>query len=154
TFIQPIINRIEMLSTGVRTLVGIKVFGPDLETINRTCSDIEAAVKDVKGARDPLIAQSWGEAYLQIDIHREKAERYGISVEDIQNEIGVALGGRVITYTVEKRERFPVRIRYARANREDEEAVKRLLVSPGSMAKPMSLAIASKSMPSSAMGAE
>ncbi|MCI0738776.1 MAG: efflux RND transporter permease subunit [Gemmataceae bacterium] len=154
TFIQPIINRIEMLSTGIRTLVGIKVFGPDLATINRTCSDIEAAVKPITGARDVLIGQIAGEGYLQIDIDREKAARYGISVEDIQNEIEVALGGRIITYTVEKRDRFPVRIRYARASREDEEAVKRLLVSAGSMAKPMPLGIRSNSMASSASDAD
>ncbi len=147
-FIQPIINRIEMLSTGVRTLVGIKVFGPDLATINGVCQDIEAAVKPVAGARDVLVAQSWGKGYLEIDIDRAKAARYGISVEDIQNEIEVALGGRVITYTIEKRHRFPVRIRYARASRDDEEAVKRLLVSPGSMAKPLSLTIPSMTSPS------
>ena len=63
-----------------------------------------------------------GKGYLQIDIDREKAARYGITVEDIQNEIEVALGGRAVTFTVEKRDRFPVRIRYARASREDEEA--------------------------------
>ncbi len=75
-----------------------------------------------------------GKGYLQIDIDREQAARYGISVEDIQNEIEVALGGRAVTYTVEKRDRFPVRIRYARAEREDEESIRRLLVSAGSMA--------------------
>src|ERR1051326_9160949 len=74
-----------------------------------------------------------GKGYLQIDIKREDAARYGISVEDIQNEIEVALAGRAVTYTVEKRERFPVRIRYARAEREDEDSIKRLLVSAGGM---------------------
>ena len=68
-----------------------------------------------------------GKGYLEIDIDREQAARYGISVEDVQTEIEMALGGRVVTYTVEKRDRFPVRVRYARASREDEEAVKRLL---------------------------
>jgi Cu(I)/Ag(I) efflux system membrane protein CusA/SilA len=131
-FTQPIINRIEMLSTGVRTDVGIKVFGPDLETINRVCKDIEAAVKPVTGGRDVIAAPIMGKGYLEIDIDREKAARFGITVDDIQSEIEVALGGRIITYTVEKRERFPVRIRYGRAFREDEEAVQRLLVSPGS----------------------
>jgi Cu(I)/Ag(I) efflux system membrane protein CusA/SilA len=154
-FIQPIINRIEMLSTGIRTTVGVKVFGPDLGTIGKVCKDIEAVLKPITGARYVLAAlDTQGKAYLEIDIDREKAARYGISVEDIQNEIEVALGGRVITYTIEKRDRFPVRVRYARENREDEEAVRRLLVSPGSMAKPMALAIPSKSMPSSSMEKE
>ncbi len=146
-FIQPIINRIEMLSTGIRTTVGVKVFGPDLPTIDQVCKDIEAVLKPITGARYVLAAlDTKGKGYLQIDIDREKAARYGISVEDIQNEIEVALGGRVITYTIEKRERFPVRVRYARDNREDEEAVKRLLVSPGSMARPMALTVPSSSM--------
>ncbi len=140
-FTQPIINRIEMLSTGVRTDIGIKVFGPDLETIDRVCKDIEAAVKPITGARDAIAAPVMGKGYLEIEIDREKAARYGISVEDIQNEIEVALGGRVITYTVEKRDRFPVRIRYARTFREDEAAVRRLLVSPGSMAAPAAMEI-------------
>jgi Cu(I)/Ag(I) efflux system membrane protein CusA/SilA len=132
-FTQPIINRIEMLSTGVRTDIGIKVFGPDLATIERVCKEIEAAVKPIRGGRDVIAAPIMGKGYLEIDIDREKAARFGISIEAVQNEIEVALGGRVITYTVEKRERFPVRIRYARAFREDEEAVRRLLVSPGGM---------------------
>jgi Cu(I)/Ag(I) efflux system membrane protein CusA/SilA len=135
-FTQPIINRIEMLSTGVRTDIGVKVFGPDLATIDRVCKDVEAVLKPIHGARDVIAAPIMGKGYLEIEIDREKAARYGISVEDIQNEIEVALGGRVVTYTVEKRERFPVRIRYARAFREDEDNVRRLLVSPGSMSAP------------------
>jgi Cu(I)/Ag(I) efflux system membrane protein CusA/SilA len=145
-FTQPIINRIEMLSTGVRTDIGIKVFGPDLTTIERVCKEVEAAVKPISGARDAIAAPFMGKGYLEIEIDRKKAARYGISVEDIQNEIEVALGGRVITYTVEKRDRFPVRIRYARVYREDEETVKNLLVSPGSMSVPMPLALAGTGM--------
>ncbi|MFM9963974.1 MAG: efflux RND transporter permease subunit [Planctomycetaceae bacterium] len=132
-FTQPIINRIEMLSTGVRTDIGVKVFGPDLETIDNVCKQIEAALKPLNGARDAIAAPVMGKGYLQIDIKRPVAARYGISVEDIQNEIEVALAGRVVTYTVEKRERFPVRIRYSRVSREDEEAIGKLLISPGSM---------------------
>ncbi|HEV3004543.1 MAG TPA: efflux RND transporter permease subunit, partial [Pirellulales bacterium] len=133
-FTQPIIARIEMLSTGVRTDIGVKVFGPDLEIIELVCKDIEAALKPLKGARDVLAAPIMGKGYLQIDIDRKQAARYGISIEDIQNEIEVALGGRAVTFTVEKRNRFPVRIRYARAQREDEESIRRLLVSPGGAA--------------------
>jgi Cu(I)/Ag(I) efflux system membrane protein CusA/SilA len=132
-FTQPIINRIEMLSTGVRTDIGVKVFGPDLDTIDGVCKQIEAALKPVKGARDVIAAPIMGKGYLDIDIDREAAARYGISVEDIQNEIEVALAGRAVTYTVEKRERFPVRIRYARSSRESEESIRRLLVSPNAM---------------------
>ncbi len=132
-FTQPIINRIEMLSTGVRTDIGVKVFGPDLETIDRVCKEIESVLKPVSGSRDVVAAPIMGKGYLQIDIDRKAAARYGISVEDIQNEIEVALAGRTVTYTVEKRERFPVRIRYARVNREDEESIRKLLVSSNGM---------------------
>jgi Cu(I)/Ag(I) efflux system membrane protein CusA/SilA len=135
-FTQPIINRIEMLSTGVRTDIGVKVFGPDLETIDRVGKEVEAALRPINGARDVIAAPIMGKGYLQIDIDRERAARYGISVEDIQNEIEVALAGRAVTYTVEKRDRIPVRIRYARSQREDEESIKRLLVSPGGMSGP------------------
>jgi Cu(I)/Ag(I) efflux system membrane protein CusA/SilA len=134
-FTQPIINRIEMLSTGVRTDIGVKVFGPDLDSIDRVCKDIEAALKPLNGARDTIASPIMGKGYLQIDIDRKAAARYGITVEDIQNEIEVALAGRAVTFTVEKRDRFPVRIRYARAQREDEESIRRLLVSPGSMGR-------------------
>ena len=133
-FTQPIINRIEMLSTGVRTDIGIKVFGPDLETVNRVCQEIERAVKPVRGARDVVAAPIMGKGYLDITIDRQRAARYGVTVEDVQTEIETALGGRVVTYTVEKRERYPVRVRYARARREDEEAIQRLLIPAGNTA--------------------
>ena len=135
-FTQPIINRIEMLSTGVRTDIGVKVFGPDLDTIDRVCKEVEAALKPVNGAREVIAAPIMGKGYLQIDIDRRQAARYGISVEDIQREIELAVGGRAITYTVEDRQRIPVRVRYARASRDDEESIKRLLISPGGAASP------------------
>lgn len=133
-FTQPIINRIEMLSTGVRTDIGVKVFGQDLETIDRVCKEIEGALKPISGARDVIAAPIMGKGYLEVNIDRVAAARYGISVEEIQNEIEVAFAGRTVTYTVEKRDRFPVRIRYARVNREDEESLRKLLVSSGGMA--------------------
>jgi Cu(I)/Ag(I) efflux system membrane protein CusA/SilA len=136
-FTQPIINRIEMLSTGVRTDIGVKVFGPDLDTIDRVCKDIEAALKPINGARDVVAAPVMGKGYLEIDIDQEKAARYGISAEDVKNTVEVALGGQAVTQTVEGRERFPIRIRYPRSQREDEETVKRLLVSGGAMAGPL-----------------
>jgi Cu/Ag efflux pump CusA len=130
---QPIINRINMLSTGVRTPVGVRVFGPDLDTINHVCQEIATAIKPLKGAENVIATPVMGKGYLEITIDRQKAARYGIRVGDIQDTIEVALGGKVITQTVEGRDRFPVRIRYARDFREDEQQVKRLLVS-GSMA--------------------
>jgi copper/silver efflux system protein len=121
----------EMLSTGVRTDIGVKVFGPDLETVMRVCQEIEAVLKPVRGARDVVAAQAMGKGYVEVVIDREEAGRFSVSVEDVQTEIEMALGGRVITYTVEERDRFPVRVRYARAYRDDEEAIRRLLIAPG-----------------------
>jgi Cu(I)/Ag(I) efflux system membrane protein CusA/SilA len=144
---QPIIARIEMLSTGVRNDVGVKVFGRDLQTIDRVSKDIAAALAPLRGAQGVLAWQIRGKDYLEVQIDRQRAARYGVSVADVQDTIEVALGGRVITQTVEDRNRFPVRVRYARADRGDEEVVKRLLVSggtaapaPGAMAAPAMVA--------------
>ena len=128
---QPIINRIDMLATGVRTMIGVKVFGDDLDKIQAVSEEVAAALRQVRGAVDVFPDQNVGKGYLEITIDRKKAARYGINVGDIQDVIEVALGGKTITNTVEGRQRFPVRIRYARAWREDEEAVKNLLVSAG-----------------------
>lgn len=133
-FTMPIVNRIDMLSTGVRTDIGVKVFGPDLATVDKVSRDIESVLKPITGASDVIASPIMGKGYVEIEINREKAARYGISVEDIQTEVEVALGGRVITHTVEKRDRFPVRVRYARSHREDETSVRRLLISTGSLA--------------------
>src|SRR5207247_418338 len=97
---QPIANRIDMLSTGVRTQIGVKVFGPDLETINRVCKEIEQALKPIRGAQDVIAEPIMGKGYLEIKIDRQKAARYGVRVGDIQDTIDVALGGRVLPQPV------------------------------------------------------
>jgi Cu(I)/Ag(I) efflux system membrane protein CusA/SilA len=130
-FTMPIVNRMDMLSTGVRTDIGVKVFGPDLETAERVSKQVEAALKPVRGASDVIASPIMGKGYLEIEVDRVKAARYGIAVEDVQSEIEVALGGKVVTYTVEKRDRFPVRIRYHRTAREDEASVRNLLIAAG-----------------------
>jgi copper/silver efflux system protein len=126
---QPIINRIDMLATGVRTMIGVKVYGDDLNEIQNVANDVAAALKNVRGAADVFPDQIIGEGYVEIDIDRERAARYGVSVGDVQDVIETALGGKVVTTTVEGRERYPVRIRYARDFRADEESVKNLLIS-------------------------
>lgn len=128
---QPIINRIDMLATGVRTMIGVKVFGDDLEEIQRVSQQIAEVLKPIRGAADVFADQTVGKGYIEIRIDRVRAARYGVSVGDLQDVIEVALGGRTITTTVERRERFPVRLRYARAFREDEESIKELLVGAG-----------------------
>jgi Cu(I)/Ag(I) efflux system membrane protein CusA/SilA len=129
---QPIINRVDMLATGVRTMIGVKVYGDDLNAIQKVSERVAQVLKKIRGAADVFPDQIVGEGYLEIDIDREKAARYGVSVGDIQDVVETALGGQVVTTTVEGRERFPVRIRYARDFRLDEESIKQLLVSGGS----------------------
>jgi Cu/Ag efflux pump CusA len=126
---QPIINRIDMLATGVRTMIGVKVYGDDQNEIQNVAQQVANVLTTVPGAADVVPDQIVGEGYLEIEIDREKAARFGINVGDIQDVVETALGGQTITTTVEGRERFPVRIRYARDFRVDEESVKRLLVS-------------------------
>lgn len=125
---QPIINRVDMLATGVRTMVGVKVFGDDLYRIQEISERIAAELKAIPGAVDVFPDQIVGENYLEIDIDREKAARYGVAVDDIQMVIETAVGGMPITQTVEGRRRFPVRVRYAGDFRADEEAIGRILV--------------------------
>ena len=131
---QPIINRVDMLATGVRTMIGVKVFGTRLEDseggkgIQTISNEIAAVLKKIPGAADVSPDQIVGENYLEIAIDREKAARYGVNADDVQSVIEVALGGKEITMTVEGRQRFPVRVRYPRDWLEDEEMVKGILV--------------------------
>jgi Cu(I)/Ag(I) efflux system membrane protein CusA/SilA len=128
---QPIINRINMLATGVRTDVGVKVFGPDLAQIQRVAQDVAAALRPIRGAVDVVPDQVVGKGYVEIDIDRERAARYGVNVGDVQDVVEVALGGTPVTTTVEGRERHPVRIRYARDYRADEDSLRQILVAGG-----------------------
>ena len=127
-FTQPIINRIEMLATGVRTPVGVKVFGDDLDEIQRVSLEIAEVLRGVRGANGVVPDQIVGKGYVEVDIDRAKAARYGVQVGDIQDVVEVAMGGKTLTTTVEGRRRFPVRVRYARDFRVDEEALKNTLV--------------------------
>src|SRR5437867_1183990 len=125
---QPIRNRIDMLSTGIRTQVGIKVFGSDLETIEKKSIEIERVLHQVLGAADLYAERITGAPYLEMHIDRTAAARYGINVGDAQDVIESAIGGKNGTFTVGRRERFPVRVRYARDFREDIEALANVLV--------------------------
>ncbi len=128
---QPIINRIDMLATGVRTMIGVKVFGNDINKIQEVSEQVAAVLRKIPGAVDVFPDQNIGKGYLEIVIDRQKAARYGVNVGDIQDVIEIALGGKPITMTVQGRERFPVRIRYARDWRKDEQSIKNLLISAG-----------------------
>ncbi len=136
-FTQPIINRIEMLSTGVRSPIGVKIFGEDLDQLQRVTQEVAGVLREVPGAANVVPDQIVGKGYVEIRIDRAKAARYGIQVGDIQDVVEVAMGGKPLTMTVEKRERYPVRVRYARAYRDDLESLKRILVAARS---PMAVA--------------
>ena len=125
---MPIQNRVDMLATGVNTAVGVRVLGRDLDDVVRASEEIAAVVKQVAGAADVVADPIRGKGYLEIRVDRERCWLAGVSVGDVNDVIETALGGRLATSTVEGRERHPVRVRYARNWREDEESVKELPV--------------------------
>ena len=129
SFTMPIKARIDMLSTGIRTPVGIKVLGPKLEEIEKLGLELENIIKDVPGTRSVYAERVTTGYFLDFNIKRAEAARYGINVDDIQEVVQTAVGGMNLTITVEGRERYPVNIRYSRELRNDIEKLKRVLVS-------------------------
>jgi len=125
---MPIKARIDMLSTGIRTPVGIKVFGKDLNTIERLATEIESVVKTVPGTASVYAERIIGGYYVDIEIKREEAARYGLKIEDIQQVIMSAIGGENISTTVEGLERYPINVRYKRELRDSVDKIGRVLV--------------------------
>jgi copper/silver efflux system protein len=131
TWTMPIKNRTDMLSTGVRTTLAVKIFGPDLQTIQRIGQDIERVLAPFPGTAAIFAERSFGGRYLDIRPDADALARYGLTTGDAQEVIGLALGGEEITTTVEGRERYPVQVRYARDFRDDPATIGRLLVGSG-----------------------
>ena len=129
---MPIKARIDMLSTGIRTPIGIKVFGKDLTEMERLAKEIEAVVKTVPGTSSAFAERITGGYYLNIEPNREQLARYGISVGELQDVIGTALGGEMVTTTVEGRERFGVTVRYPRELRSDPQQIATQVLVPTS----------------------
>jgi len=125
---QPIRNRIDMLSTGIRTQVGVKIFGSDLAAIERLSGEIEQVVRRVPGAVDLYAERITGAPYLEIETDRAAAARYGINVGDIQDVIETAIGGKNLTTAIDGRQRLPISVRYARGFRDTPEALRNVLV--------------------------
>jgi Cu(I)/Ag(I) efflux system membrane protein CusA/SilA len=125
---QPIINRINMLSTGVRTDLGIKIFGKDLDTLERLAIEAEQILRKVPGAADLYAERTQGGFFHDIKIDREAVARYGINIGDVQDIIETAIGGQNLGVVIEGRQRFPIRVRYAREYRDNIEKLKTLLV--------------------------
>ena len=125
---MPIQTRTEMLATGIRSNLGIKILGPDLVEIERIGLEIEGLVQGIPGTRSAYAERVTGGYYLDVHVNREEAARYGLTVEDVEDVIESAIGGKNITQTVEGRERYPVNVRYLRELREDQESLRRVLV--------------------------
>jgi copper/silver efflux system protein len=125
---QPIINRIDMLTTGIRSEIGVKLFGSDLNQLEAKAREVADAVRTVKGASDIYPEQVTGGLYLDIKPNREAAARYGIDVGEVQNVIETAIGENNLTTTIEGRQRFPVRVRYAPEFRHDPADLANVLV--------------------------
>jgi copper/silver efflux system protein len=127
---MPIKARIDMLSTGIRTPIGIKVFGKDLTEMERLAREIESVVKTVPGTTSAFAERITGGFYLNIEPDRQQLARYGLAVGDLQDVIGTALGGEMVTTTVEGRERFGVSVRYPRELRADPQQIAREVLVP------------------------
>jgi Cu(I)/Ag(I) efflux system membrane protein CusA/SilA len=127
---MPIKARIDMLSTGIRTPIGIKVFGKDLGEMEKLAKEIEAVVKTVPGTTSAFAERITGGYYLNIEPDREQLARYGLAVGDLQEVIGTALGGEMVTTTVEGRERFGVQVRYPRELRSNPQQIAREVLVP------------------------
>ncbi len=125
---QPIINRINMLSTGIRTDVGVKVYGQNLDTIYAFADKIRKELQAVDGVKDLYVEPVTGGKYIDIDIKRDEIARYGLSIDDVNAVVESALGGMKLTTTIEGRQRFSVNARYAQDFRDNLEALKRLQV--------------------------
>jgi copper/silver efflux system protein len=137
---MPIKTRIDMLSTGIKTPIGIKVSGPDLSVLERVAGDIEQTVKQLPETLSAFGDKAAGGYYLDFDIRREEAARYGLTTGDIQDVIQTAIGGMNITWTVEGLERYPVNLRYPRELRDNLEELKRALIAtPTGTQIPLSL---------------
>ncbi len=128
TWTMPIKTRIDMLSTGIKTPVGIKISGPDIEELQRLALDAEQIVKELPETLSALGDRAAGGYFLDFDIRREEAARYGLTVGDIQDVIMSAIGGVQVTETIEGLERYPVNIRYPRELRDDPQQLRRVLV--------------------------
>jgi copper/silver efflux system protein len=131
-FLQPIENRILMLYTGIRAQVGIKIYGDNLENIQRKAFEIERLVKGIDGAAGVSASRVQGKPYLNIKVDRVAMARYGLSAKDVLDAVEISIGGKNVSTTIEGRERFPIQIRVQRSERDDIEKLGRILVSAGS----------------------
>ena len=115
---MPIQTRLEMLTTGIRSQLGIKVFGNDLSKLEEASVAIEQALADLRGTRSVFAERATGGFFLDVKVNRQEASRFGLSVQDVNEVVMTAIGGMNVSETVEGRERYPIQVRYAREFRE------------------------------------
>ncbi len=125
---MPIINRINMLSTGVRTDLGLKIYGDNQETLGELALSAAELLKKIPGGVDVAAERTQNGDYLEIEVDREAAARHGLNVETVNETVETALGGKVVTNTLEGRERYPVRVRFQRDNRQELESIRRIQI--------------------------
>jgi Cu(I)/Ag(I) efflux system membrane protein CusA/SilA len=134
-FTMPIRNRIDMLTTGIRTPVGVKIFGSDLKEIEQIGERLEGILQTVPGTRSVYGERTAGGYFVDFDLNREQLARYGLTVKDVQDTITTAIGGENVSTTIEGRERYPINIRYPRELRDDVDKLSRVLVTTTSGAQ-------------------
>jgi copper/silver efflux system protein len=127
---MPIQTRTEMLSTGIRSKLGIKVFGESLAEIERVATEIENVIPEVPGTRSAFAERLTGGFFIDVRVKREEAARHGLLVDDVNEIVMTAIGGMNVSTTVEGRERYPINVRYAREYREDPEALRKVIIHP------------------------
>jgi Cu(I)/Ag(I) efflux system membrane protein CusA/SilA len=127
-WVMPIRNRIDMLATGIRTPIGVKVFGGDLAVIEKIGAAVEMALRDLDGTRSVFAERTAGGYFLDIDFKREELARHGLAIREVESAVTSAIGGDVVTTTIEGRERYGVSVRYPRELRDDPEALGRVLI--------------------------
>ncbi len=136
--LQPIENRVLMLSTGIRAQVGVKIFGPDLEVIQKSAFQVEQILKKVPGSADVIAERFTGTPYLEFQVNRNAAAQYGVAVGEILETMETAMGGKVLATTIQGRQRIPIRVRYARELRDTPEILgKVLLMSQSGVSVPL-----------------
>ena len=131
-FLQPIENRILMLYTGIRAQVGVKIYGDNLDAIQRKAFEIEKLINDVPGAAGVSPSRVQGKPYLNIEVDRVAMARYGLSAKDVLDAVEISIGGKNVSTTIEGRQRFPIQIRVERRERDDIEKLGRILVASNS----------------------
>lgn len=127
-FTQPIAGRLSMLTTGVRTELGVKIYGDDLKVLQQKAFEVEKALAGISGVGDLLAERVFGAPYLEVQVNREKVARYGLNVNDVEDALELAVGGRAATTTIEGKRRFDILLRYNRDNRENVNAMQNILI--------------------------